>query len=430
MLEEVLSGYGPIFEVWFDGANGEGPNGKRQVYDWPAFHATVKRLQPDAVIFSDGGPGVRWVGNERGQGSLTSWSLLDRDALRARHAVQRRSRRRIAPGTDWVPPECDVSIRPGWFYRASEDARVKPAATLFRLYEQSVGRNCQLLLNVPPDTRGLIADPDAERARRHAPRDRRGVRRQPRARGHASAPMRLRPGFEPAQALDGSPTRSGRRPRSRTTRPPDSRPARAGHLRSRRAAGAHRARPARRRVRGRGDDRWAVDAHRCRFDDRIQADPDGAGRPRPTACASRSTRRAHARSRRDRAAPIAARQVSRPRPRTLVRSPDSGQRKPCRLPPAPRPQASATTDTKPGNPTHEPPHVSRNASSHPRPRAPFSRSTHHAGGPRRRAAPDGPSPLVLWFNSRRVEVGRGAAGWQWPPRRDGVWRASGSSGCS
>jgi alpha-L-fucosidase len=160
MLEEVLRGYGPIFEVWFDGANGEGPNGRRQVYDWPAFHAVVKRLQPDAVIFSDGGPGVRWVGNERGHGSLTSWALIDRD--------------RYAPGTpfsddlgegsrlgrDWVPPECDVSIRPGWFYRASEDARVKPAATLVRLYEQSVGRNCLLLLNVPPDTRGRIADAD------------------------------------------------------------------------------------------------------------------------------------------------------------------------------------------------------------------------------------------------------------------------------
>ena len=175
MLEEVLGGYGPIFEVWFDGANGEGPNGRRQVYDWPAFHAAVKRLQPDAVIFSDGGPGVRWVGNERGQGSLTSWALIDRD--------------RYAPGTpfsddlgegsrlgrDWVPPECDVSIRPGWFYRASEDARVKPAATLFRLYEQSVGRNCLLLLNVPPDTRGLIADPDVDRARRDAAGDRPGV---------------------------------------------------------------------------------------------------------------------------------------------------------------------------------------------------------------------------------------------------------------
>jgi alpha-L-fucosidase len=160
MLEEVLGAYGPIFEVWFDGANGEGPNGRRQVYDWPAFHAAVQRLQPDAVIFSDGGPGVRWVGNERGQGSLTSWSLIDRDRYVPGTPFSDDLGEGSRLGRDWVPPECDVSIRPGWFYRASEDARVKPAATLFRLYEQSVGRNCLLLLNVPPDRRGLIADPD------------------------------------------------------------------------------------------------------------------------------------------------------------------------------------------------------------------------------------------------------------------------------
>jgi alpha-L-fucosidase len=162
MLEEVLGGYGPVFEVWFDGANGEGPNGKRQVYNWPAFHAAVKRLQPDAVIFSDGGPGVRWVGNERGQGSMTSWSLIDRDRYEPGTPFSDDLGEGSRLGRDWVPPECDVSIRPGWFYRASEDARVKPAARLFELYEQSVGRNCQLLLNVPPDTRGLVADRDVE----------------------------------------------------------------------------------------------------------------------------------------------------------------------------------------------------------------------------------------------------------------------------
>ena len=204
MLEEALSRYGPIFEVWFDGANGEGPNGKRQVYDWPAFHAVVKRLQPGAVIFSDGGPGVRWVGNERGQGSMTSWSLLDRD--------------RYVPGTpfsddlgegsrlghDWVPPECDVSIRPGWFYRASEDTRVKSATTLFRLYEQSVGRNCQLLLNVPPDTRGLIADRDADAlaGMRRAIDAVYGVNL---ARAGQITADATRAGFEAGKALDGDP---------------------------------------------------------------------------------------------------------------------------------------------------------------------------------------------------------------------------------
>jgi alpha-L-fucosidase len=162
MLEEVLGSYGPIFEVWFDGANGEGPNGKRQVYDWTAFHAAVRRLQPEAVIFSDGGPGVRWVGNERGLGSITSWSLIDRDRYEPGTTFSDDLGEGSRLGRDWVPPECDVSIRPGWFYRASEDAHVKPASRLFELYEQSVGRNCQLLLNVPPDRRGLVADPDTE----------------------------------------------------------------------------------------------------------------------------------------------------------------------------------------------------------------------------------------------------------------------------
>jgi alpha-L-fucosidase len=160
MLEEVLGQYGPIFEVWFDGANGEGPNGRRQEYDWPLFHRTVRRLQPDAVMFSDAGPDVRWVGNERGEGALTSWSLIDRDRYVPGTPLSDELGEGSRLGRDWVAPECDVSIRPGWFYRASEDARVKSPATLFRLYEASVGRNCLLLLNVPPDTRGRIAEPD------------------------------------------------------------------------------------------------------------------------------------------------------------------------------------------------------------------------------------------------------------------------------
>lgn len=161
MLEEVLGGrYGPIFEVWFDGANGEGPGGKRQVYDWPLFIGTVRRLQPDAVIFSDAGPDIRWVGNERGEAPLTVWSTVDRARYVPGTPLYHELGEGSRYGTDWVPPECDVSIRPGWFHRASEDGRVKSAARLFALYEQSVGRNCTLLLNVPPDRRGLIADPD------------------------------------------------------------------------------------------------------------------------------------------------------------------------------------------------------------------------------------------------------------------------------
>jgi alpha-L-fucosidase len=161
MLEEVLGGnYGPIFEVWFDGANGEGPNGKRQEYDWPRFISTVRRLQPEAVIFSDAGPDVRWVGNERGEAPLTVWATIDRERYVPGTPLSHELGEGTPYGADWVPPECDVSIRPGWFHRASEDGRVKSAARLFTLYEQSVGRNCTLLLNVPPDRRGLIADPD------------------------------------------------------------------------------------------------------------------------------------------------------------------------------------------------------------------------------------------------------------------------------
>jgi alpha-L-fucosidase len=162
MLEEVLGAYGPVFEVWFDGANGEGPNGRRQVYDWPLFISTVRRLQPQAVIFSDAGPDVRWVGNEKGEGGTTSWSLIDRSRYVPGTNLSRELTAGFRNGPDWVAPECDVSIRPGWFYRASEDARVKTAEDLAALYERSVGRNCQLLLNVPPNRRGLLADPDVQ----------------------------------------------------------------------------------------------------------------------------------------------------------------------------------------------------------------------------------------------------------------------------
>jgi alpha-L-fucosidase len=162
MLEEVLGRYGPVFEVWFDGANGEGPNGKKQVYDWPLFVGTVRRLQPQAVIFSDAGPDVRWVGNERGEGGTTSWSLIERARYVPGTDLSAELTAGFRNGPDWLPPECDVSIRPGWFYRSSEDAKVKTGQDLAELYERSVGRNCQLLLNVPPDRRGLLAAPDQD----------------------------------------------------------------------------------------------------------------------------------------------------------------------------------------------------------------------------------------------------------------------------
>ena len=165
-LRSVHDGtYGPIFEQWFDGACGEGPNGKRQEYDWPLFHATVSALQPDAIQFSDVGPGCRWVGNERGMAGETNWSLLKADSyVPGAGAPSTRSLTEgDEDGTAWIPAEADVSIRPGWFWRESEDSRIKSVEELMEIYYGSVGRNALLLLNVPADTRGRIPSADSLR---------------------------------------------------------------------------------------------------------------------------------------------------------------------------------------------------------------------------------------------------------------------------
>ncbi len=163
MLEEVLTKYGPMFEVWFDGANGEGPNGKKQVYDWPLFIGVVRKYQPKAVIFSDAGPDIRWVGNEGGIAGETSWSNLNRDQYfpgTPRYAELTEGQEN---GTNWVAPECDVSIRPGWFWRATENSKVKSVDQLREIYYASVGRNSSMLLNVPPNSDGLISIEDVTR---------------------------------------------------------------------------------------------------------------------------------------------------------------------------------------------------------------------------------------------------------------------------
>jgi alpha-L-fucosidase len=164
-LTELLTRYGPIAEVWFDGANGEGPNGKRQVYDWPRTFALVRRLQPDAVIFSDAGPDIRWCGNERGEAGDPNWSTVDPDAVpfpgAAGPGIGDALQHGDPHGKVWRPAEVDVSIRPGWFYHPAEDEKVRMAANLLQLYTQSVGRNGKLLLNVPPTPDGLIHDRDA-----------------------------------------------------------------------------------------------------------------------------------------------------------------------------------------------------------------------------------------------------------------------------
>ena len=163
-LTELLTRYGPIHEVWFDGANGEGPNGKRQVYDWPRVWALVRRLQPNAVMFSDAGPDIRWIGNEKGVASETNWSTVDPKVVpypgATGDAVQRMLEQGDPRGTVWRPGETDVSIRPGWFYHAAEDERVRDVDNLVQLYFTSVGRNSKLLLNVPPTKAGLLHERD------------------------------------------------------------------------------------------------------------------------------------------------------------------------------------------------------------------------------------------------------------------------------
>lgn len=165
-LREVLTSYGEVFEVWFDGACGEGPNGKRQTYDWPLFVRTVRECQPDAVIFSDAGPDVRWVGNERGYAGETNWSMLRRDEFfPGIPNKEKELNEGHVDGTHWLPAECDVSIRPGWFYHPEQDDKVKTVDELVNIHLGSVGRNGNLLLNLPVDRRGLVHENEAARLR-------------------------------------------------------------------------------------------------------------------------------------------------------------------------------------------------------------------------------------------------------------------------
>ena len=173
-LHDLLTNYGPVFEVWFDGANGgDGWYGgakdirtidRKNYYNYPSIYEMLDSIQPQAIIFSDGGPGCRWVGNEKGFAGATNWSFLRKGEVHPGYDKSYELQYGHPDGNQWVPAECDVSIRPGWFYHPEEDDRVKSPDQLVDLYYRSVGHNATLLLNFPVDRRGLIHPVDSANA--------------------------------------------------------------------------------------------------------------------------------------------------------------------------------------------------------------------------------------------------------------------------
>lgn len=172
-LTELLTNYGEIFEVWFDGANGGsgfygGTNEIRKVdkktyYDWENTHKIIRELQPNAVIFSDAGPDIRWVGNEKGYANKTTWSNIYKDSVYGGMPDYYKFSSGQENGSHFIPTETDVSIRPGWYYHPEEDDKVKSLEKLIDIYFNSVGLNSSLLLNIPVDNRGLIHENDTKR---------------------------------------------------------------------------------------------------------------------------------------------------------------------------------------------------------------------------------------------------------------------------
>ena len=176
-LTELLTNYGEVHEVWFDGACAEGPNGKQQVYDWARYYDVIHKLQPNAVT-AIMGDDVRWVGNEKGLGRECEWSATvlppggyaNADSIKNALGLKETgadlgSRELVAKASEmfWYPSEVDVSIRPGWFYHPEQDSEVKSLAKLVDIYYESVGRNSVLLLNIPPNTDGLLCEIDVQR---------------------------------------------------------------------------------------------------------------------------------------------------------------------------------------------------------------------------------------------------------------------------
>jgi alpha-L-fucosidase len=221
-LTELLTGYGPVFEVWFDGANGgKGYYGgaretrtidKHTYYDWPGTWDLVRKLQPGAVIFSDVGPDVRWVGNENGVAGETCWATCDPTTEDGKPGVPGDAQPSVLNtgtrfGSRWLPAECDVSIRPGWFWHEQENSRVKTPDQLVELYFASVGRGANLLLNLPPNRKGQLSAQDAD-AIAEFQRRLQSTFGNNLAAGAKLNPSNVRggdPGFGAARLLDGNP---------------------------------------------------------------------------------------------------------------------------------------------------------------------------------------------------------------------------------
>lgn len=208
-LRELLSNYGEISEVWFDGAN---PRKKGMTYDYFGWYRIIRELQPNAVIFGMG-PDVRWVGNEAAHTRASEWSVVPSPVpLEEFHGGDQtgedlgsRSKIQNAAHLLWYPAETDVSIRPGWFYHAAEDSRVKSVSTLLDMYYRNVGGNCTLLLNVPPDRRGLIHEVDAAHLRELGTVLGKVFSQNLALNASATASDSRGPGFGPDAILDGQP---------------------------------------------------------------------------------------------------------------------------------------------------------------------------------------------------------------------------------
>jgi alpha-L-fucosidase len=214
-LRELLTNYGEVYEVWFDGANGGtgyygGANENRKIdnrtyYDWENTIKIVRELQPNAMIFSDAGPDIRWVGNEEGWANETNWAPLRRDEFYPGSPNYLELRSGHEDGTHWVPAECDVSIRPGWYYHPYEDHKVKSLQQLTDIYYHSIGRNANLLINLPVDRRGLVHERDVEQLTKLAETIRADFAEEL-ARGRPITATNTRPGtkqYGPQRALDG-----------------------------------------------------------------------------------------------------------------------------------------------------------------------------------------------------------------------------------